>query len=380
MPMDNSPSKSIVMVAGEASGDLHGANLIQALKRRHPHISICGAGGAAMQAAGAKIVVGANQLSVMGFTAIFAKAPRILAAMSHLKKLLVNLKPDLLILIDFPDFNLHLAAKAKKLGIPVLYYISPQVWAWRSGRIKKIKARVDHMAVILPFEARYYDKHAVPVSFVGHPLLDAIPEQATHPLKSVDFKRPKVALLPGSRECEVLRLLPPMLNAAKILKAQLPGIRFVVSNAPSLGVDLIPSIIAEQKFKEVEIVHEPVEELFKHNCLSIVTSGTATLEAAIHGAPFILTYITSPVNYWLAKIFIDVPYIGLANLIAGKSIVPELIQKKASAENIANAAYRLLSDPSAYKEMRSNLLEVRQMLGQPGASDKVARIASRLML
>jgi lipid-A-disaccharide synthase len=378
-PTKNPAPKSVVMVAGEASGDLHGAHLMQALKKRHQDIFVCGAGGTAMKAAGVKIVVEADQLAVMGFTALFAKAPRILAAMAQLKKLLTSLKPDLLILIDFPDFNLHLAATAKKLRIPVLYYISPQIWAWRSGRIKKIKARIDHMAVILPFETTFYESHAVPASFVGHPLLDAIPEHPNRQAKVVDINCPIVALLPGSRECEVLRLLPPMLGAANILKTKLPGIRFVLSKAPSLNADLVADIVAQHDFKAVDIVEEPVAEIFARSCLSIITSGTATLEAAIHGAPFILTYITSPLNYWLAKTFVDVPHIGLANLIADKAIVPELIQESASADNIADCAHALLTNPVAYAKMRSDLLAVRQLLGQPGASHRVAHIACRLM-
>lgn len=377
--MTHSTPKSVVVVAGEASGDLHGAHLVDALKKTQPDVFICGAGGAAMKAAGAKIIVDANQLAMMGFTSIFSKAPVILTAMSRLKKLLSGLKPDLLILIDFPEFNLHLAATAKKLGIPVLYYVSPQLWAWRSGRIKKIKARVDHMAVILPFEVDFYKRHNVSASFVGHPLLDDIPVPIEQKEKIVDVAHPTVALLPGSRECEVQRLLPPMLASAKILSTQLPGTRFVLSNAPSLDDDLVPDIVSSQDFKALEIVRSSVAEIF-HSCdLCIVASGTATLEAAIHGAPFILAYVTSPINYWLAKMFTDIPHIGLANLIAEKTIVPELIQNEASAENIADRAYGLLTNPDAYQKMRSDLLNVRQHLGQPGASHRVAQIAIELM-
>ncbi len=371
--------KSVVMVAGEASGDLHGAHVIQALKKCHGDIFICGAGSSAMKAAGAKLVVDANELSVMGFTAIFAKAPQILKALSRLKKLLATLRPDLLILIDFPDFNLHLAASAKKLGIPVLYYISPTVWAWRANRIHKIKQRVDHMAVILPFEKTIYEKHNVPVSFVGHPLLDSMADQpATSAIASIT-DRPTIGLLPGSREDEVRRLLPNMLQAACILQQKNPYAHFVISCAPSIEMHLIEDIAARYDLKKMEVVNEHVSTLFPRCCLSIVASGTASLEAALYGMPNIIVYSVSPFSYWLGSLLVDVPHIGLANLIANRRIIPELVQDDVTPEKIADIANGLLTDSRAYKEMCDELIKVRQRLGQAGASARVAEIACRLM-
>lgn len=371
--------KTIVMVAGEASGDLHGAHVIRALRKRHGDINVCGAGGSAMRAEGAKLVVDADELSVMGFTAIFSKAPQLLKAISKLKHLFFSLKPDLVIFVDFPDFNIHLAASAKKAGIPVLYYISPTIWAWRANRIKKIKRRVDHMAVILPFEESIYQQHDVPVSFVGHPLLDDVGNPMEAKCTGSKTREPAIALMPGSRRDEVRRLLPTMLEAAQILQRNNPQLRFLVSCAPSIDVGLIQEIIGRHHVSHTQIMHDKVHSIFNQCYLAIVASGTVSLEAAIQETPTIIIYEVSPLSYWLGKMLVDVPHIGLANLIADKRVLPELVQKEASADNIAQIAMELLTDSDAYENMRKELKNVRQMLGQPGASGRVAKIACRLM-
>jgi lipid-A-disaccharide synthase len=371
--------KSVVMVAGEASGDLHGARLIDALRRRLPDIHISGAGGAAMRAAGAQLVVDAHELSVMGFTAVFLKAPQILRHMARLKRLLKERRPDLLILIDFPDFNLHLAGTAKKIGIPVLYYISPTVWAWRSGRIHKIKRRVDHMAVILPFEQPIYEKHGVPATFVGHPLMDGVPPEAPRESETPSGKGRAVALLPGSRECEVGRLLPEMLKAARNLQQSDPDLRFEISRAPSIDAAAIEHIIRSHGLAHTSITDDPVYAIFRRCRLAIVASGTASLEAAIYGIPTIIVYSVSTLSYVIGKLLVDVPHIGLANLIADKRVLPELVQDQAAAPQIAAAAQHLLGDPEAYRRMQSELRRIRKQLGRAGASDRVAAIACGLM-
>jgi lipid-A-disaccharide synthase len=377
--MKNPTSKSVVMVAGEASGDQHGAHVIYALRKRHPDIQICGAGGSAMKHAGAEIIVDAHDLSVMGFSAVILKAPQILKSLSRLKRLLLDRNPDLLVLIDFPDFNLHLAGFAKKFGIPVLYYISPQVWAWRSNRINKIKRRVDHMAVILPFEKSIYDKHRIPVSFVGHPLMDAAPEEPARDKMPTPAKSATIALLPGSRECEVTRLLPEMLKAAHMLQQTNPEFRFVISRAPSIDTDLISNYVQQLVLNNTSIVSEPVYAIFKRCSLAIVASGTASLEAAIFGIPTIIVYSVSAFSFWMGKLLVKVPYIGLANLIANKRVIPELVQDGATAPNIAATAQDLLTNPNAYQKMQNELKAIRKRLGQAGASDRVAEIACHLM-
>jgi lipid-A-disaccharide synthase len=372
-------AKSIAMVAGEASGDLHGAHVIQALRHRHADCAVFGAGGPAMQKAGADIIVDIRELSVMGFTAVLAKAPQILSALFRLKQVLLKRKPDLLILIDFPEFNLHLAGYAKKIGIPVLYYISPTIWAWRAGRIKKIKRRVDHMAVILPFEKSLYDRHQVPATFVGHPLMDTAPRPNAAERKALSAQNPTVALLPGSRVCEITRLLPQMMQAAQLLQARMPDLHFEISRAPSIDGDLIDAIVGQHALAHTTVVADPVYAIFERCRLAIVASGTASLEAAIFGIPTVIVYSVSALNYWVARCLAKVPHIGLANLIAEERVLPELVQKEATAPKIAATAHHLLHDPVAYGAMQKALQDIRAKLGQAGASEQVARLACRLM-
>jgi lipid-A-disaccharide synthase len=372
--------KRVMIIAGEASGDQHGAKVVTALAERHENISFTGIGGGAMRSAGVHILMDAHELAVVGITEIFAKGGTLLRGLSTAKKALRRLKPDLLILIDFPDFNLNVAATAKKVGVPVLYYISPQIWAWRSGRAKKIRKRVDHMAVILPFEADFYHRFQVPVTFVGHPLLDG---RSNEPLQSrapSDPNQPTIGLLPGSRDKEVLRLLPEMLESARILKQQLPGARFVISLAPSVKKDLLDDILANHgKGMDCEIEHGGIHTVFERSTLLIAASGTVTLEAAIAGVPMVIVYKVSPISYRLGRTLVRVEYIGLANLISGREIVPELIQKEASAKNIAEAVLRMLTNPVKLAECRDDLLNLRHKLGGTGASGRVADIASRML-
>jgi lipid-A-disaccharide synthase len=372
--------KSIVIVAGEPSGDLHGAHLIQALRSEHGPIFVCGMGGRAMRAAGAKVIIDADQVAVVGITEVIAKAAQVVKAMGRLKRLLAGLKPDLLILIDFPDFNLHLAAIAKKLGVPVLYYISPQIWAWRAGRVKKIKMRVDHMAVILPFEKKFYADHQVPVSFVGHPLMDSATGRVPlrDPVPGLP-PSPVVGFFPGSRDREVASLLPVMLQAARLLRQRLGAVRFIVSCAASIDPASIQSIAQDSGVDPLEISHEPVSQIFPKCQLAVVASGTVTLEAAICGTPMIITYVVSPLSYWLGRALIRVDHIGLVNLIAQERIVPELVQHEVTPEAISEAAYGILGDGQAYQKVCQKLRLVRERLGAPGASEKVARIALSLM-
>lgn len=372
--------KNIVMIAGEASGDLHGAHVIEALRHRNKAVSISGAGGDAMRRAGARIIVDAKELSVNGFTAVFLKAPQILKILRRLKRHLRQTRPDLLILIDFPDFNLHLAGFAKKMGTPILYYVSPTIWAWRSGRIKKIKERVDHMAVILPFEKPIYDRHHVPATYVGHPLLDDAAKQS-HAARLHSFSDdPAIALLPGSRQEEVERLLPVMVQAAQILQQANKSVKFVISKAPSIDISIINNMIDSNPLGNVRIVEKSVSTIFSLCKLAIIASGTASLEAAIYGVPTIIIYQVSAISAWIGKRLIDVPHIGLANLIAGQRIFPELIQEEATAENVAQAANELLTDKATYEDMLKGIEKVQKLLGESGASDRVAAIAYTLMM
>ncbi|MFO7556100.1 MAG: lipid-A-disaccharide synthase, partial [Desulfobacterales bacterium] len=295
-------------------------------------------------------------------------------------KTLKTMRPDLLILIDFPDFNLHIATTAKKYGIPVLYYISPQIWAWRSGRVKKIGKFVDHMAVILPFEEDFYKKQNIPVTFVGHPLLEngLLPQKAAWERRSEE--NTVVGLLPGSRYGEIARHLPVMIDAARILFKKIKTIRFIISLAPDVEGKQVEEIVGKYKGKACfEIVTGDVKKIFEKSRVVVAASGTVTLESAISGTPVVIIYKVSPVSYWLGKAMIRVNHIGLVNLIAGREIVPELIQEAASSKRIAETVFEMLSDPSRLQRLSLELLGIRDRLGGSGASERVADIAFRML-
>ncbi len=373
-PKSNPPC--VAIIAGEASGDQHGAHLVSAMQKKQPDISFCGIGGHALRQAGVRIVIDAAELTVVGITEVFSKIPAILKAMGSIKRLLKNQKPNLLILIDFPDFNLHIAAVARKLGIPVLYYISPQIWAWRQGRVKQIKKRVDHMAVILPFEVQFYREHNIPVTFVGHPLLDTRLPAVEQALKAGNPESPVIGLLPGSRESEIIRLLPTMLEAADILRQRLKRVTFVISQALTVKRVLMDSIIG--KFPEsvdVEVISDGVERVFERCDAIIAASGTVTLQAALHAMPMVVIYKVSLLSSWLARALVRVPHVGLVNLVAGRRLVPELLQHQATGANIARAVADMLHNMDKLDQLRQELIALRDVLGQPGASDRVAKLA-----
>jgi lipid-A-disaccharide synthase len=373
-----------MIVAGEASGDAHGAKLVRAMRRQRPDLRFIGIGGPQLRAADVEVRIDAHTLSVVGITEVVTKLPLLLRAAADAKGLMAADRPKLLILIDFPDFNLHLAAHAKRLGIPVLYFISPQIWAWRPGRVRRIKRLVDHMAVILPFEERFYQAHGVPVTYVGHPLMDG--EPTSLPMTDRGGAAAgsiTISLLPGSRDREVEKHLPVLLGAAERLWQQYPQARLLVSCAPTIdaGQVIAPVEALTRRWPKLsmEVVCEDVHTLFARSTLSIAASGTVTLQAALCGTPTIIIYRISALSYRLGKLLIRVKHIGLANLIAGRTIMPELIQADASPEKIAAAADLLLKSPSRMKKMRADLMAVRQLLGSGGASQRVAGIALGLL-
>lgn len=369
-----------MIIAGEASGDMHGAKLAQSIKYHARDAFLFGVGGKAMLMEGVRLIVDAKTLSVVGITEVLAKLPTIYRAMATVKKALNSLKPDLLILIDFPDFNFHVAAVAKKLSIPVLYYISPQIWAWRQDRVKKIKRLVDHMAVILPFEAPFYRKHHVPVTFVGHPLLDRILPRPSHRLSTTLSKQNIIGLLPGSRDKEVSTLLPVMLEAAKIIKRCIPAAKFVVSCSESIKEDLLMEVVSQYRSTlEIEIIKGSVVQVFKQSQLLVAASGTVTLEAALYGVPVVIIYKVSPLSYWLGKRLIKVKHIGIVNLIVQKELLPELIQDDASPKTIADTVTNMIHDQEKLRQIEEELFRVKDLLGGAGASDRVARIALDLI-
>jgi lipid-A-disaccharide synthase len=365
----------LMIIAGEASADAHGAGLVRALRRRQPDLVCFGVGGPALHAAGVEILVDAASLAVVGITEVAVKFRALAGALGRVRRALARRRPALLVLIDLPDFNLMVAATARRLGIPVLYYISPQIWAWRPGRIRKIARRVDHMAVILPFEAPLYRRYGVPVTFVGHPLMDAAPPPGVVPPGP-----PRVGLLPGSRDREIERHLPEMLAAVRRVARRRPDVRWTVSIAPGVDPAFVHRIIAAADAGvSLETVAGGARGILAESTLVVAASGTVTLEAALAGTPTVIVYKVSPLSYRLGRALIRVPFIGLANLIAEAPVVPELIQDEVTGENIAGHVLSLLEDPARRQAMRAALARVRLRLGPPGAGERTAAIAWRML-
>jgi lipid-A-disaccharide synthase len=373
-------AKKILLVAGEVSGDLHGSHLVEAIQRIEPEVEFFGVGGEGLERRGMKLLYRTHSLSVVGITEVFVKLRTILKALRGLKKSLEREKPDLVILIDFPDFNLRLAKIAHRRGFPILYYISPQVWAWRPNRIKSIARLVKKMIVLFPFEVSLYESAGVDVEWVGHPLLDIVKpilskEEAFQQF-GLDPKRRTIGLLPGSRVHEVERLLPPLLASAHLLQREIPDLQFIIPLASGIPKTILLSYIKNSPVKVVE--HYPYDVMNLSELL-ITASGTATLEGAILGKPMIIIYKVSRPSYWIGRALIRVDHIGLVNLVAEKEIAPELIQKDVHPQRIAEEALRILRDPILSRKMADSMGEVRQRLGEPGAAQRAARIVTSLL-
>ncbi|MBW1737339.1 MAG: lipid-A-disaccharide synthase [Deltaproteobacteria bacterium] len=374
--------KFVVIVAGEASADLHGSNLVKAMKQLAPGIVFWGVGGKNMEQAGVKILFSSSDMAVVGITEVFRKLRTIARASGRLKHILRSKRPDLLILIDYPDFNIHIARTAKRFQVPVLYYISPQVWAWRRGRVRKIARRIDRMAVILPFEKTFYGKRGVSVDYVGHPLLDALPEEVDKQQVGVELGLeqgyPVVGLLPGSRKEEIRNLLPVMVKSVQILGRRYPKIRCRLSLAPTIEARFVQSF-TENSSVEIEVIPGGTYETLGNCHVALVASGTATLETALMGVPMVIAYKVSPFSYWVGRIVVRVPYIGLVNLVAGEEVVPELIQDKVVPDRLAHEALTILEDPGIRENMIKKLKGIKERLGRLGASEATAKIALEMM-
>jgi lipid-A-disaccharide synthase len=371
-----------MIVAGEASGDLHGGNLVRAMHRLDPDISFYGVGGGRMKGAGVELMADAADMAVVGLTEGVRKLWTILRIMHRLKQSLSQASPDLAILIDYPDFNLPLARAAKRRGIKVLYYISPQVWAWRKGRIKTIRRVVDRMAVILPFEEAFYREAGVNVTFVGHPLLDEVKRRYARPEAMKRFglreEATTVAILPGSRPSEAARLLPEMLGACRILMEKLSPLQFVLPLAGTLDPNLVRDMLRQFPGR-VNVIRDEIYDVVGVSDVAIVASGTATLETALLETPMVVVYRLSGFSYAIGRSFVQVDHISLANIIAGRTIVPELIQNEATPERIAAEVREIIVQRQKAREMKAALAQIQEKLGTPGASDRAARLACGML-
>jgi len=373
--------KRVLLVVGEASGDLHGSHLVRALRERDSALEISAVGGEALKREGAKIIFDVARIAGMGLTELAGNLTSLWRAYSQVKKNLREQRPSLLILIDFPDFNLRVARVAKRLGVPVLYYISPQVWAWRKRRVAEIARLADRMAVVFPFEATLYEKAGVKVEFVGHPLLDVArasrPREETLALLGLDPSRQTIALLPGSRRREVAYHLPVMIEAAEILSREM-ALQFILVRASTVGRDSLERSLSGSSV-DVSLSDGDAYNVL-HACdLAWTASGTATLETALMLRPMVIVYRLSRMTYALARRLVRVDSIGMANIIAGEKVVPELIQNEVTAERIAAESRAILGDRERRERMISKLSEVRAKLGSPGAAGRTADIALAMM-
>lgn len=367
--------KTVFIISGEESGDLHGASLIHALRRIDPSISIHGMGGTRMKEAG---LVGPDSrgVSVVGVVEVLEKLPAILRTFKEIKSGLAAESPDALVLIDFPDFNLRVAKEAKRLGIPVIYYISPQVWAWRKGRVGKIAGLVDRMLVVFPFEVGIYKAAGVDVEYVGHPLSDtvvcALTRQEARAALGINAEGTIISILPGSRTGEVRRLLSTMLRAAEqIQKRLVEKPVFLLPAAGSIDDRVLAGFLKET-FADVRVMRGAMYTALRASNAAIVASGTATLETALIGTPMAIVYKMAALSYGIARLLVDVEFVGLPNIVAGRKVVPELIQDKATPESISSEIIDIILDAGRAERIIKGYAEIKEKLGSGGAADKAA--------
>jgi lipid-A-disaccharide synthase len=367
------------IIAGEASGDLHGSNLIREIRKKDETATIRGWGGGLMKEAGAEIVKDYRDLAFMGFTEVISNLPTILRNIKFCKSDIQQFKPDVMVFIDYPGFNLRIAEWAHKTGFRTVYYISPQVWAWKESRVKTIRAYVDKMLVILPFEKAFFQRWDYSTEYVGHPLVEVIErfKASTEAGHAPDIYMsggiqsksdlPLIACLPGSRKQEILKKLPVMMEASR----SFPDYQFVVAEAPGLDPDFYDEILKE--YPDAGRVRNQTYSLLMHVQAACVTSGTATLETALFGVPEVICYKGSSISYQIAKRLIKVKYISLVNLIMDRPVVRELIQEEMNAENIVAGLRKLLTDEGTRRRIRNDYSELHDLLSQGGnASEKAA--------
>ena len=381
-PLLPNPPPKILVVAGEASGDHHAARLVAAIRKRLPGAQFFGVGGEALAAQGVRILCPAHELAVVGLSEVTERLPAVARALRAIGKVIREEKPRLAILVDFPDFNFWVARLAKYRGVKVMYYISPQVWAWRTYRVRTIARLVDRMVVIFPFEEEFYRSKGVPAVFVGHPFRETLPPSVPREVLlkkwGLSPERFTVALLPGSRGSEISRHLPIMLAAAELITRALPGTQFILPLASTTPAEMVHGlttsftgilcIIGGQSFQTLTAAH-----------VAVAASGTATLEAALAGTPTVIIYRVSPLTFQVGRLMVRVNHIGMANLLAGEGMFPELIQEDCNPERIAQEVINLIKDPERLEALRRGLTRIINDLGEPGASARAAQVALELI-
>lgn len=355
----------LAIVAGEASGDLHAAHVVRELRKLEPDLVTFGIGGELLAKQKMELIHHANELGMVGLFNVLRHLPMFMRIMRDLMERIEREHPDAVLLVDYPGFNMRVAKRCRKLGIRVVYYISPQIWAWRRGRVRHIAETVDHMIVLFPFEEEFYREHGVPVSYVGHPIIEQVAGVRRAPRKDAL----RVALLPGSRKMEVETLLPPMLDAVEVLRRDAKIDAYIIQ-APTIEHEKLEQIV-RRKHSDVPILPHDRGEAIAASDVALSSSGTATLECAVLGTPSIVMYRLSRLTYLIAQRVVKVPYFSLVNIVAEKEVVPELIQADVNGERIA-AEVRAMIEPANYERITRELAEVRARLGEEGASRRAA--------
>jgi lipid-A-disaccharide synthase len=366
-------SLRLLLSCAEASGDLYAGALTRELRALEPGLEIAGLGGPHFEAAGGRLLADYRGIAVTGLTEALSKIPKSLSTLRRIVSAARAARPDALVVIDSPDFNFRLAPRIKRLGVPVIYYIGPQIWAWRKGRLNAIRRFAERVLVIFPFEERIYREGGVPVEFVGHPLLDLVttsaPRAAFLQSHGLVAAAPTVALLPGSRPNEVARILPDLAAAAGRIRAALPAAQFLVARAPDLEDELFAPA---RRMTGVAVVAGDTDTVLASADVVLTASGTATVQTALHDTPMVIVYRVSPLTYQLGRRLVSVDAIGMVNLIAGEKIVPELIQEAFTPDAVAREALSMLTDRDRAARIRTGLARVRKQLGGPGASRRAA--------
>jgi len=370
--------RTILIVTGEASGDLHGAELARALRQQEPGVRLLGMGAERMQQAGVDLVFDNRKLGVMGVVEVVGRWKNVLSAFGAIKGVLERKTVDLVVLIDSPDFNLRVARMAKRMGLRTVYYIGPKIWAWRSGRIKTVKKWVDRMLVIFPFEEKLYRDAGVPCEFVGNPLMDEIPgiqdRDAVRRQFGLPPEGPVIALLPGSRRMEIDRLLKIMVEAFGRIRAEVPTAAGIVPVAPSFSLNGLRREAGRggEDSSGIRWISDEAPRVLACSDFAIVASGTATLEAAVVDTPMVIIYKVAPLTMLLARLLVKIRTAGLVNILAGRRVAPEFLQSDATPEKIADTVLEFLRDPAKLQEQRRDLGEIRRILGGPGAARRAA--------
>lgn len=375
-------SLTVVFSAGEASGDQHAAHVFEALKQRIPSVRAMGMGATRMQQAGIELAYDSSGIGVIGLVEVLKHYAEIRRALKIMQALVLKERPDLLVCVDYKEFNLKLAQFAKAHGIKVLFYVSPQVWAWRPGRVETYGRAIDMMAVIFPFETAYYDAKQVPVRYVGHPSVDKV-----KPLRSrvkdlqvygLNPDKAVVGVLPGSRSHEIKRMLPVMLEAVQALHQEQPEMQFLLPQADSISNEVLDVYLQDCRVP-IKVIQQEAYDVIQCCDAVMTTSGTASLEIALLGIPMVITYRLSTFTYWLGRLLVNIKFIGLPNIIAGRSIVRELIQDDLTAKNISEEILRLLQNGSYRDACLAGLQEVKTQLGQGGGTQKMAELIVEML-